>query len=109
MVKGRRIKVLSPEAKQWANDTIFLATAWRLNNKWITANDKVIVRFWFYFPDRRKRDTHNTLKLTLDCFEAASIYENDRYALPQIMDFEVDRNNPRVEVEFELFDGKTKS
>jgi len=104
LVRGRRMKVLSKEAKDWADDTLILATEWRQKNKWQTAKGKVIVRMWFYFPDKRKRDTHNTLKLMLDCFEDARIYENDQLALPQIMDFEIDRENPRVEVEFERLD-----
>lgn len=105
LVRGRRMKVLSKEAKYWADDTMILATDWRLKNRWSPAKGKVIVRLWFYFPDARKRDTHNALKLMLDCFEEARIYENDQLALPQIMDFEIDRQNPRVEVEFEKVEG----
>lgn len=92
---------LRPEAEVWKEETILLASNWRRKNGWKTATGKVIVRLWFYFPDRRKRDTHNGLKILLDALEDARIYENDRYALPQIMDFEVDRENPRVEIEFE--------
>jgi len=104
MVKGRRMRVLSKTAKNWADDMTILATDWRVRNRWKTADGKVIVRFWFYFPNGRRRDTHNTLKLLLDCFEDARIYENDQLALPQIMDYDIDRDNPRVEVEFERLD-----
>lgn len=95
----RRIKVLSTAAEQYQNLAVSLANLWRNENKWKPPDGKVIVNLWYYWPDNRKRDTHNTLKLLLDCLEAAQIYTNDRYALPRIMDFEIDKANPRVEVE----------
>lgn len=100
-VGRRQMKVLSPEARKWYDDTVIQANVWRNKNKWSTATGKVVVRLWFYFPDRRKRDTHNALKALLDALEDACIYQNDQYALPQVMDFEVDRKNPRIEIEFE--------
>lgn len=103
-VKGRTIRVLSPAAKAWYEETMWVAKQWRNKNKWQTADGKTIVRLWFYFPDKRKRDTHNGLKLLLDALEDAGIYTNDRYALPRIMDFDIDRANPRVEIEFEILE-----
>lgn len=103
---GKRARrVLTPTAEAWKTEIIVRANMWKKRNNWNTANDKTIVRLWFYWPDKRKRDTHNTLKLLLDCFEDALIYYNDKYALPQIMDYDVDRENPRVEVEFEKVKG----
>ncbi|OAB36991.1 endodeoxyribonuclease RusA [Paenibacillus macquariensis subsp. defensor] len=103
---GRRsMKVLSPVAQKWVNDTITQAIVWRNKNEWSTSKGKVIVRLWFYFPDKRKRDTHNGLKALLDALEDALIYENDRYALPWVMDFETDKANPRIEIEFEKVAG----
>lgn len=101
-VKGRRMRVLNHNAESWKNECIMTAILWRNKNKWSTATGKTIVRLWYFFPDKRKRDTHNTLKLLLDSLEDALIYENDRYALPHIMDYEVDREYPRVEIEFEV-------
>ncbi|UKS25039.1 RusA family crossover junction endodeoxyribonuclease [Paenibacillus sp. HWE-109] len=95
----RRIKVLSRDAEHYQNLAILLAKAWRTKNKWKPPDGKVIVNLWYFWPDNKKRDTHNTLKLLLDCLEAAQIYTNDRYALPRIMDYEVDKKNPRVEIE----------
>lgn len=101
-IKGRRMRVLTLDAAKWERDTILMARHWRQKNKWSTASGKVIVRLWYYFPDARQRDTHNTLKLLLDALESAGIYENDRFALPQIMNWEIDRTNPRTEIEFEV-------
>lgn len=100
------MKVLSDEAKAWFDETVLRAKDWRNKNKWSTATGKVVVRLWFYFPDQRKRDTHNALKALLDALESAHIYQNDQYALPQIMDWDIDRKNPRIEIEFEKFAGK---
>lgn len=99
--KGRRMRVLNDDAKAWFEDTTYRAIQWRTSNKWPTANGKVIVRLWFYFPDKRRRDTHNALKALLDALEDGGIYEDDKLALPQIMDYQVDRQNPRIEIEFE--------
>lgn len=99
--KGKGSKKLKPEAEVWKEETVLLASNWRRKNGWKTHPGKVRVKLWFFHPDRRKRDTHNGLKILLDALEDARIYENDRYALPQIMDFEVDRENPRIEIEFE--------
>ncbi|MCY9508509.1 RusA family crossover junction endodeoxyribonuclease, partial [Paenibacillus larvae] len=65
--KGKRaIRVLSREAQEWYEETVILASDWRKKNGWNTVAGKVIVRLWFYFPDRRRRDTHNGLKILLD-------------------------------------------
>lgn len=97
--RNRRIKVLSQVAEQYQNLAVSKANLWRNAVGWQTPKGKVVVNLWYYWPDNIKRDTHNTLKLLLDCLEAAQIYTNDRYALPRIMDFEVDKQNPRVEIE----------
>lgn len=95
-------RVKTKVAKEWYNDAILTARVWKTMNKWPTATGKVVLRLWFYFPNARKRDTHNALKILLDALEDAEIYVNDMYALPQIMDFEIDRKNPRIEIEFEV-------
>jgi len=101
-IKNRIIPVYTQSAIDWRTETILLAKNWANLNQWQMAEGKVIVRLWFYFPDRRKRDTHNTLKALMDALEESHIYENDRYALPHIMNYEVDKENPRVELEFEM-------
>ncbi|GAB6926027.1 hypothetical protein JCM10914A_56110 [Paenibacillus sp. JCM 10914] len=100
---GRRMmKVLKPKARAWFDEAVLHTNVWRNKYRWSTANEKVIVRLWYYFPDARRRDTHNTLKALLDALEDGCIYEDDKLALPQIMDYEIDRKNPRIEIEFEV-------
>ncbi|MFD1179509.1 RusA family crossover junction endodeoxyribonuclease [Paenibacillus puldeungensis] len=97
----KNVRVLTKDAQQWRDEMIAIANNWRVKNKWSTADRKVIVRLWFYFPDKRRRDTHNGLKVLLDALEDALIYEDDKLALPQVIDFEFDKQNPRIEIEFE--------
>lgn len=100
------MRVLTPDAQRWFDSTVILTSSWRNKNKWVTEKGKVIVRLWFYFPSGNHIDTHNGLKGLLDAFEDALIYSNDRNALPWIMDFQVDRGNPRLVVEFERMSDK---
>jgi crossover junction endodeoxyribonuclease RusA len=100
-VGKRLIKILSKPAKIWVDDTVIKATMWRKETKWETAHHKTYVKLWYYFPDNRRRDTHNTLKILMDALEDAGIYIDDRWALPHIMNFEIDKNNPRLEIEFQ--------
>ncbi|MCM3131858.1 RusA family crossover junction endodeoxyribonuclease [Paenibacillus polysaccharolyticus] len=101
MVKKKLIKTMKPEARAWFDEASLRARLWRNKNKWSTASEKVVVRLWYYFPDERRRDTHNTLKALLDALESGGIYADDKTALPRIMDYEVDKKNPRIEIEFE--------
>lgn len=65
---------------------------WRIEN-----GRKVVILLYFYFPNKRKKDTHNTLKVLMDAFQGI-LYEDDYWALPRIMDFEIDRDNPRLDL-----------
>lgn len=99
---GHRLsRILSKSAKMWIDDSVIKATDWRTKNGWKTAHHKVYVRLWYYFPDYRRRDTHNTIKILMDALEDAQVYIDDRWAMPQIQDFEIDKERPRVEIEFE--------
>lgn len=66
---------------------------------------KIVCDLKFYFRDNRRRDTHNTLKLLLDAVEVGGLYHDDMYVLPRVIDFEVDKENPRVELTFYKWSG----
>ena len=70
-----------------------------VNQKWIVPEigRRVGVSFWFFWADRKKRDTHNCLKLILDGLQGV-VYPDDQYVLPSVIDFQVDPENPRVEM-----------
>ena len=52
---------------------------------------------YYYFPDKMRRDSHNTLKILTDCLEGL-LYSDDYYLLPRIQYVCLDRKNPRLEV-----------
>lgn len=103
-VHGRVMNVLSGKAAKWmerARDTCIVAMkeqGWECRD-----GEKVIVNMWVYWPDRRRRDAHNLLKLICDALEG-SVCVDDRWMLTRIMDFDVDRENPRVEIEAERYE-----
>jgi crossover junction endodeoxyribonuclease RusA len=59
---------------------------------------KIRMNMWFHFPDARKRDTHNTHKIPIDAMEGI-VYSNDYWVLPNFVDFDIDRENPRLDLE----------
>lgn len=98
----RHGRKLAPIAEQKLEQWRWLASVWAKENRWqITCNQKVIIRLYFFLNDRRKKDTHNTKKLLLDAMQGV-IYDDDYYVLDQTIDFEIDRTNPRIEIEVEV-------
>ena len=67
--------------------------------RWEKNNDNTwyYIDVVFFMPDRRVRDSHNTLKLLLDVMQGI-VYKNDYYCMPRIQSVEYDQHNPRVEV-----------
>ena len=59
---------------------------------------KVVVELTYFWPDRRRRDTHNRIKELMDVLQAAGAFANDCQALARERDFLIDRQQPRVEV-----------
>jgi crossover junction endodeoxyribonuclease RusA len=66
-------------------------------------NTKIRMNMWFHFPDRRKRDTHNTFKIPMDAMQDI-LYADDYWVLPNIVDFDIDRENPRLDLEFYIIE-----
>lgn len=100
---NRLMRVLSQEAKIFRNEAGWIALQWREKNGWQIpkAKEKVALRVWFYWPDARRRDQDNPLKQLQDALTDI-LWLDDRWVLPQVMDFDVDRANPRIEVELEV-------
>lgn len=98
---GRRMRVITHDGQKWQQDARLIAQAWRGRNAWIIAADsKIALKLWYYWPDNRRTDTHNRSKILCDTLEGI-LYEDDRWVLVQEQDFDVDRSNPRVEVELQ--------
>lgn len=52
---------------------------------------------YFYMPDRRRRDSHNSLEVLMDSLEEC-LFQDDYFVMPRIMKVELDRDNPRLEL-----------
>tara|TARA_Y100000310_G_C20497740_1_gene722382 strand:+ start:302 stop:757 length:456 start_codon:yes stop_codon:yes gene_type:complete len=96
---GQAVTYLLPEAKEYKKHVWAMAQNAVVNQKWIVPEigRRVGVSFWFFWADRKKRDTHNCLKLILDGLQGV-VYPDDQYVLPSVIDFQVDPENPRVEM-----------
>ncbi|PGK52560.1 hypothetical protein CN918_27330 [Priestia megaterium] len=92
---GRRLK---PIAEQHLLLWHSLAEQWKQQHNWITqrAPQKVAVDLIFHLPNKQS-DTHNAKKLLLDAIEGV-IHENDFYILDRTLDFQIDEDNPRVDL-----------
>lgn len=91
------------DTKQFMHDAGWLCKAWMRESGWQQPppGEKVVLRYWCYWGDSRPRDTGNLVDALLDALNGIA-YVDDRYVLPQAINYEVDRKNPRVEIEFEV-------
>lgn len=96
--KNTNARLLTEKAKAWLVDTSFEAMKQRQRQGWEKSfKEWLYMDLFFFLPDRRKRDTHNTLKILLDGLEGI-LYENDYYVLPRIQDVSIDPERPRVKI-----------
>ena len=110
----RTILTIPPSANsQWriANNRIFktrLAKDWQEEAAWelkISAKgektpfDKIRVTMDVFFPDNRKRDLDNLLKLTGDAIQESGVVRNDADIWEWNVKKKLDREKPRMEVE----------
>jgi crossover junction endodeoxyribonuclease RusA len=97
-IRGRNMRILNKYANDWYKDALEKTIAYVEESQWETAEEKVILELYFFYPNARLRDSHNTLKILLDLLERGRIYTNDKFALPRVMDFTLDKAHPRVEI-----------
>src|SRR5690606_1470198 len=90
---------LTREAREYRQTAREYAAVAARQQRWtlVPVGEQVLVRLWYYWPDRWRRDAQKN-KLLFDAREGV-IYEDDKDVLPQVMAAEVDRENPRVEIE----------
>jgi Holliday junction resolvase RusA-like endonuclease len=97
---------MSSQGKKWKEEAMTWANLQRIRQHWIpTEKQKVVMEVTIYWPDHRKRDCSNILKILEDSFTGI-LYDDDRWVLSRIMDFSVDKENPRCEVRIYKFDEK---
>ena len=102
---NRRMRVPTKKTEQFKQEAGWIAKAWRAHTSWVIPpeDQKIIVRMWVYWQNRSRRDADNLFKVTLDALTGI-LYLDDRMCLPRVMDFSVDRTNPRVELELEVME-----
>lgn len=98
---GRGSKRLTQQAKDFIRDSQNAARIAMKNCGWKKDKESVwyVMDLYFYFPDKRIRDSHNTLKILTDSLEGL-IFSNDYFLLPRIQYVCLDRDNPRLEIIF---------
>lgn len=92
-------KRLSKTAEQYFYESKAQIEAFMHDQNWTYKyeNEWLYLDLDFYFPDRRKRDSHNCLKILLDLLEG-TLFHNDYYVMPRINLVEYDPDKPRVEM-----------
>ena len=91
-------KILTKKAKDWVAEAQEITTREVECQHWVpTASQKVVAEIWTYWKDLRRHDVHNGCKITFDAIEKL-VYDDDKWVLPRYIDFEVDRENPRIEI-----------
>lgn len=104
--RGKRLmRVRSEATKNFMMDAGWIAKSWKNQTGWTIPDEgqKIAMRVWFFWPDKRRRDQDNPLKLLQDSLTDI-LWIDDRWVLPQVMDFSVDKSNPRVEITLEVMD-----
>jgi len=90
-------RVLKKEGRLWITSAKWIIRCASNDSLPWTTQKWLFVDLRFYMPDKRKRDSHNYLKLLLDAMEG-TVTDNDYWLLPRIQHVGVDRDNPRIEV-----------
>jgi Holliday junction resolvase RusA-like endonuclease len=87
------------KADEWYLNAIEQVKTCITSNNWVTTeNKKIVIELLFTLPKKRACDCHNTLKLLLDVLQEAGVYDNDYYALPRLLDFNVNKGIAEVRV-----------
>lgn len=92
---------LGAKGKAWKAEAY--KEAKRQLEDWVVCNDKVILDIWVWWPNRRRRDLDNLMKLLGDSLNHA-VYTDDRFAIPRFQDYGFDKVNPRIVIKVRRFE-----
>ena len=99
---GRR--AMTSQGKDYKVNLKYLAICERQNQGWTpTVGKKVVMEFRIYWPDKRRRDADNVIKIVQDSFSGI-LYDDDKFVLPRIMDWDLGPCYPRVEIKIYKLD-----
>jgi len=89
---------MTPIGKAWKENVQWIAATERTKQRWeFSSNEKLVMELEIFWPDRRRRDADNCLKLLADSLEGI-LFEDDKWILPRVINWDVDKEAPRVEV-----------
>ena len=80
-----------------AHVSMIANTAKVIFNWQMAVNEKVVVFYKFYWPDKRTRDKSNQKKVINDALQGI-IVDNDNNILERDIDWLLDKVNPRIEL-----------
>lgn len=103
----RRERILTDLAKSWLASSAMLIKSAARSAGWKSTEEKVVVELRVFWPDARKRDTHNLHKMLGDALEPGGVVDNDKTALLRDMDYSIDRKHPRLEITFYLLEDES--
>lgn len=92
-------KILTKKAKEYVSEVQRIILETIKKTKWKAEPEKVwlYVDLYFYFPDKRIRDSHNCIKILLDCMQGI-VFENDYFVMPRVQMVELCREHPCLDV-----------
>ena len=93
----RQVKTIA--AEHWIRQARFTAMGATKVCLWTIppADQKIVMEVRIFWPDRRRRDPDNLLKLTQDSLTGI-VWHDDKMVLPRVMDFKPAQDDPRVEL-----------
>jgi crossover junction endodeoxyribonuclease RusA len=99
---GRRYTAQSPtrQCRSWRSTAGLLINRARGDVRWETIGRpaRVVVEVRYFWPDRRRRDTHNRVKELCDALQRSQVFEDDCQVVVRELGFEIDRANGRLEI-----------
>ena len=102
----RTVPVLKVEAKTWYYEAAWRAKEWARKTGWkMPAKETpVIMNIWYYFKDEKHGDAGNYHKALGD-FHHGIIVVDDKKLLWRDQEIRIDKDNPRIELEFLIKEG----
>lgn len=70
----------------------------------IPEKTKFVLEVWVTWVDGRHGDCSNLFKLLEDALKGVAFFD-DKYCLPRVMNFKVDKTDPKLQVAISLLEG----
>ena len=94
-------KVYKRSATSYITINTLLVQQFVKKNKIKAFDDYFYLAMFFWVP-RQNADSHNYKKIVLDVLEHGGLVVNDKWIMDRTQEIKVDKENPRVRIEFEV-------